>query len=784
MRRWRIFSPLRVAALLMVYGTCAGAGALYAIVGELDADLPRDLRVALDYRPPQATIVFAADGEPIGQFFLEQRYPVDLDRVPRHVQQAFVSAEDRRFWEHQGFDAAGIARAAWANFRGHGITQGASTITQQVMRMLMLGREKTYYRKARELILAWRVERELSKRDILEIYLNHVYLGAGAYGVQAAAKVYFGKDVGALSVAEAAMLAGLPQSPSRYSPVRDFAAAKARQRYVLDRMVADGALTRRAADAAYDEPLGIVTDAAPLNAEVAPYFVEHVRRWAVDRYGDRSVLLGGLRIHTTLDSRKQRAAEAAVREGLEAAAAWIGFRGPIGHVDGAALAAFIEGPPRPAGGDGPAVDARGHLLRHTAYVGAVVDVRDGWRARVDVDVGPVAGRLRRDDARAALRWRSDRGDRLRIGDLVAVKLAAGSDPAAGEVEWALEQPPDVQGALVAIDPATGRIEAMVGGYDYRTSQFNRAVQARRQVGSSIKPFIYAAALAAGYTHLSIVLDAPVAVPTPTGVWRPKNFKREYRGPITLRTALAESVNTVSVRLVQAVGADAVVDVMRRLGIRSRFPIHPSIALGTPDVSLLEMTAAYAALPAGGLRVDPRFVDVVTTAEGVVLEDHRAERPHDRALSPQLAYLVTDLMRGVVRRGTARRARELRRPAAGKTGTSSEFRDAWFIGFTPDAVAGVWVGRDDFTPIAHNATGGRLALPIWLRYMQAAEAGRPIREFSPPEDILFVRASERTGRPAPPGAPDAALVPMLRGTIPEAFLAAVEPAAFRPPPPAP
>jgi penicillin-binding protein 1A len=746
----------------------------------INAELPTDLGFALDYRPNRASIVYSSDKQIIGHFFLQRRFVVPLDRIPEHVRNAFIAAEDTRFWVHRGFDPMGIVRAAYANWTGGSIKQGASTITQQVMRMLMLSPEKSYHRKAKELILAWRVERELSKRDILRIYLNHVYLGSGAYGVEAAAQVYFGKNVEHLTVAEATMLAGLPQSPSRYSPRNNFAAARSRQRYVLNQMVKVGMLSRAEADAAFAEALGLVATDQPINAAAAPYFVEHIRRWATERYGHRSVFFGGLRIHTTLDAGMQHAAETAVRAGLEALDAHLGFRGTIGHLEGDELAAFVEGPPRPfvTDLDQGAISGAGELLVDVPYVGAVIEVqRRGWRNKVVVDVGPNQLPLRKDDRLSVLRWRGERGAQLRVGDLIPVKLTRRPD-ASGEAELALAQKPDVQGGLVAIDPATGRVEALVGGYDYTTSQFNRATQARRQAGSAIKPFIYAAALDRGFTHLSIVPDSPVKVKTAAGVWSPKNFKPEYLGPITLRTALAKSINTVSVRLVLAIGVDAVVETMRALGIRSKFPRHVSIALGTPDMTLLEMTSAYATFPSGGRKVVPRFIDYVTTDDSIVLEDHRNRQLTDQAISPQLAYLVADLMKGVVQRGTGRRAQEIGRPAAGKTGTSTGFRDAWFIGYTADLIAGVWVGRDDFTPIGHNATGGTVSLPIWVQFMKAAHPPVPARDFTPPPDILFVRANEETGAPMPPGSPSAKLIPFARSTVPERFMSSVHPSGFR------
>ncbi len=765
----------------MLYGTCSGLGAAYYMYEVVNHELPRDLRVALDYQPKRVTTVYSRDGEVIGRFFLEQRFRVSLDRIPEHVQEAFISAEDGRFWQHAGFDLRGIARAAWVNWRGGSVTQGASTITQQVMRMLMLSRQRSYTRKAKEVILAWRIERELSKRDILYIYLNHVYLGSGAHGVQAAARIYFGKDVDNLTVAEAAMLAGLPQSPSRYSPLINYRAARERQQYVLRRMVADGKLTHAEADAAFAEPLGLVATTQPINATAAPYFVEHIRRWATERYGNRSVLQGGLRIYTSLDTKMQRAAETAVRDGLEAVDARLGFRGTIGHLDGDALAAFVEGPPRPYVRDleedeAGAISGAGVLFDNVAYVGTVTEVvRKGWRSKVVVDAGPRELPLSRTDGASVLRWKSERGERIEIGDQIPVKLA--TDERTGDDAFVLAQRPDVQAAFVAIDPKTGRVQALVGGYDFTQSQFNRVTQARRQAGSSIKPFVYAAALQAGYSHLSIVPDAPIKVKTAGGIWSPSNYKPEYLGPITLRTALANSINTVSVRLVLAIGVDPIIEIMRSLGIASKFPRHVSIALGTPDVTPLEMTAAYASFPAGGKRIVPRFVEMVTTDDGVVLEDHHAERPTTQAISPQLAYLMVDLMRGVVNRGTAKRALALGRPAAGKTGTSTGFRDAWFIGYTADQVAGVWVGRDDFTPIGPRSTGGSVALPIWLQFMQAAHPPGPPREFEPPDDILFVRANENTGEPMPPESVSATLVPFARGTVPERFLKAVEPSPF-------
>lgn len=767
---------LRFLTLLTVYGAFLGAGAVYYTVSAFAADLPRDLGTALDYRPNRASIVYSADGEPIGEFFLEKRVPVPYERVPEHVRQAFISAEDARFWEHPGFDLVGIARAAWANYQSGATRQGASTITQQVTRMLLLSNERTYERKIKELILSVRVERELSKRDILEIYLNHVYLGRGAYGVEAAAEIYFGKQVDHLSVAEAAMLAGLIQGPSIYAPHRNMEAARARQDYVLGRMFEDGYITESQIAAAQSEPLALVDNDRPLNHVAAPYFVEHIRRLVTDQFGHHSVFYGGLRIYTSLDMRMQRAAEAAVRDGLSTLDRDIGFRGPLGHLDGDELAAFTEGPPRPyvQALEDATHSTGGTVLPSVAYVAAVAEI--DRRGGVTVDLGPLELEMDRDDARQLGRWRGDeRRQRLAVGDLVPVELAQGPDE---QPIARLAQAPDVQGALIALDPHTGRVVAMVGGYDYVHSQFNRTTQANRQIGSAIKPFIYAAAMQKGRTHLDVLWDRRVAVRTLAGVWAPGNYDNKYLGPVTLRTALAKSLNTIAVQLLLEVGVDNLIELMRGLGIESPIPRHVSIALGTPDLTLEEVTAAYAAFPNGGRRVEPRYIDRITSDNGTVLVDNTTRLPKDQILSPELAYLVANLMEVVVQRGTGRSAQAIGRPSAGKTGTATGHRDAWFLGYTTDLVAGVWVGRDDFTPIGARATGGSAALPIWVQFMEAAHPATEPSEFDPPDDVIFVRANDITGSAAAPGAWGASWVPFMRGTVPERFTSKVDAETFR------
>lgn len=765
-KRLRPVSPLRVCALIFLY---LGFGALavgYYAYAKIARTLPEDL-TALHDEPTRASRVYSADGELIGEFYLDRRVVVPLERIPHHVQRAFISAEDRRFWDHPGFDIAGIARAAWVNYRGGETRQGASTITQQVTRMLLLSTDQTYERKMRELILSIRVERELSKSDILAMYLNRAYLGRGAYGVQAAAETYFGKDVEHLTVGEAAMLAGLLQAPSRYSPTENYSAARWRQRYVLERMRQDGYLTRQEAREAMDQALAFVDDESSLNHVAAPHFVDRVRAWAQERYGHRDVFLGGLRIFTTLDTDMQRSAEAAVRAGLEDLEGRLGFRGPLDRLDEDELEAFRDGPLRPyvPGIEDAVLAGEAELLRGASYVGAVVGTPGAHG--VIVTAGGETLPMTRDDARRLRRWRSDDGDRLAVGDALPVALEPGSGD--GDPEFRLAQRPEVEASAVAMEPDTGRIRAMVGGYDYGRSEFNRATQARRQIGSAIKPFVYAAALDAGHTHVDVFRDEQFGVPTAGGVWRPANFGHRYQGDVTMRTALARSLNTVSVRVALEIGLEPIIDLMRDLGIKSTFEEHITLSLGTPDLSLLEVSAAYGAFANGGFRVTPRYVDLVTTEEGRVLVDFRDRGRGERALSPQLAYLVADLMKTVVQRGTGRAAQALGRTVAGKTGTSTDYRDAWFIGYTPDLLAGVWVGRDDFQPIGPRVTGGNTALPIWRDFMAASHPDTPDRPFAPPPGVAFLRANEHTGNPEPPGSPGASWIPFRYGTVPERFL---------------
>ena len=782
-RQLRAVSILRLGFLLVIYGASLGAATLYLAIQTVNAELPGDLSQLLDYQPNRRSVVLSSDGEEIGAFSVENRRIVALDRMPPHVPAAFLSAEDRRFYKHQGFDPLGIARAAWTNFRSDGnIKQGGSTITQQIIKQTLLAgddqigaldltpegyarerKSQKYRRKAKEVILAVRLERELTKADILSIYLNHVYLGHGAYGVGAAAETYFGKEVEDLTIAEAAMLAGLVASPTRYAPHRNMQLARERQRYVLGHMREDQYISDAEYHAALTEPIALV-DESDLNHLASPYFVEHVRQLATRRYGNRDLFRGGLKFYSTLDTRMQAAAESALRRGLEALDRKLGFRGPIGTVAPAARATWSGGPAHPITGATDDTSAVADQLLPDQTYGAMVVELPRTGAAVTVDVGPKRLPLLDPDARDVRAFRNARtAAPVVLGDLLPVRLSPDGSSAL------LAQRPALQGSFIVMEPATGRVLAIVGGYDWTASQFDRATQARRQVGSSIKPFVYSAALEAGRTPVDRMTDGPFSVTTATGVWTPANYDNKYLGDVTLMTALAFSLNTISLQLAVSVELDRIIEIMRGFGIASPIPRHISISLGTPDLTPLEVAAGYAGIASGGRRITPRFFDLVTNTAGNVVEDLREQPLGPQVISPEVAYVMVNLMRGVVSRGTARWALQLGRPAAGKTGTSANYRDVWFNGFTTELLGSVWIGRDDSTPIGDKITGGGAAVPIWVDFMQKAHPRTPVRDFPAPPNVSFARVEPWSGDPTGP-ASDAVWMPFVRGTLPARFLA--------------
>jgi penicillin-binding protein 1A len=808
LRRWRRglgrASVFRVIMIMLVYGASLAASTMYYAIKTINEDLPPDLTKLLEYQPYRKSIVLSSDGEEIGAFSIENRRIVALDRMPPHVPAAFLSAEDRRFYRHPGFDLVGIVRAAWKNFRSSGIKQGGSTITQQIIKQtLLIGEEgalgdlsltpeqlaenrrtQKYKRKMKEIILAYRLERELTKAEILSIYLNHVYLGHGAYGVGAAAETYFGKEVEDLTIAESAMLAGLVASPTKYAPHRNMPLARERQRYVLGHMREDKYISDAEYDAALAEPIALV-DEGDLNHLASPYFVEHVRKLATKRYGNTELFKGGLRFYSTLDMAMQSAAESALKKGLESLDRRLGFRGPIGSVPVKNRGAWTGGPAHPLTGASDDTSALAdQLLPEQRYGAMVVELpRPGKAGGVIVDLGPKRLPVEDKDAKDVVAWHPklkdatqyhaavyDYDKRVQLGDLLPVRLNADGTGVS------LAQRPNLQGSLVAMEPSTGRVVALVGGYDWTASQFDRATQAHRQVGSSIKPWIYAAAIEAGKTPIDTMHDGPFAVTTATGTWMPANYDNKYMGNVTLMTALAYSLNTISVQIAVQVGLDRIIEILRGFGIQSQIPRHISISLGTPDLTPIEIAAGYAGIANGGRRVTPRFFDLVTSTGGTVVEDLRNAPPGAQVISPEVAYVVTNMLKQVVSRGTAKYATTIGRPAGGKTGTSASYKDVWFTGFTADLLCGVWIGRDDSTPIGDKITGGGAAVPIWVDFMTKAHPRTKVRDFAPPPNVTFARVEPWSGDPTGPRK-DAVWMPFVRGSLPYRFLAGLPVRAF-------
>lgn len=729
-RTLQVGKLVAAVAVLLVLGALAllaGAAAYF----QLERSLP-SIQSLRDYRPSIVSTMYAGDGTVIGEFAAERRYVRPLEEFPRYVILAFLAAEDANFYEHKGLDFGSIVRAMIKNIEAGGIVQGGSTITQQVVKTLLLSPERTWVRKLKEAILAYRIDRSMTKDEILYLYLNQIYLGAGAYGVEAAAQTYFGVGAHDLSLAQAALLAGLPKAPSRYSPFQNIEKALERQHYVLDRMVEVGFLSQEEALRARQEPLHLLESPEgttyPLNS-----FTEEVRRLMEQKYGARMLYREGLSIHTTLDVHAQRLAERAVLEGLRGLDKRHGYRGPHGHMEDAQTADFSQALAKkyasPSPGD---------------VVEAVVINCEGQERRCRVDLGAKrTAVLNLKTAPWAAGYFASRRHFFSKGDLVWVRVEAqGSDTTPWVVS--LEQEPQAEGALLAMNPQTGRVLCMVGGKDFSKSQFNRATQAYRQPGSAFKPIIYATALEKGYTEASVLIDSPIIKEDPSlvGSWKPANYDNAFWGPITLRDALIHSRNVVAIKLLESVGIQEVHEMARRLGIRSPLTPTLSLALGASGVSLWELVSAYSAFAAQGLRVEPYMVEAVYDRNGRLLEKHQVRQ--ERALSPQTAYILTDILQGVIREGTGRSVRSINRPASGKTGTTNELKDAWFVGYTPDLLTGVWVGHDDHRlSLGPKETGGRAAAPIWLSFMREYLRESPVENFPVPENIVFAKIPKKS-----------------------------------------
>jgi penicillin-binding protein 1A len=801
MRSWpsRILLALVGLVVLAVAGAIGTAIALYlAIV----ADLP-DLHGLEDYRPPLASTVYDKDGHPIGEFYEERRRLVRLDEIPEHVILAFVAGEDDNFFEHSGIDWQSIIRAAWADIQAREIVQGGSTITQQTVKSLLLTPEKRFDRKLKEMILARRLEQEFTKDEILALYLNQIYFGGGAWGIGEAARTYFGKTVGELSISEGAMLAGLPKAPSKFSPLGNYEAAENRRQYVLGRMYALGHIDKAAYERELATPPPITGPRERADFVTATWFTEEVRRHLFERLGGDFVLKEGLRIETTLDLHLQKTAETVLRHGVETLDQRQGWRGAVRKVAKDEIPAEIERLAAENRLDAATTDLRSLDMRKP-WIGVVTSVDDkNAVARVsftpalsaDVHLADVAWARPRNFDRESVP-RTSISQVFAIGDVVRLRVfepepeaktenAAEPDsesdaeateaaavvpapPIARARRVTLFQSPEVEGAFYAQDVATGAVLALVGGYDYGRSQFDRAVQARRQPGSAFKPFVYATALTRGLTALTTVYDQPVSYTDPTSgeVWAPQNYDHKTRGAIPMREALARSLNMATVNLMFRIGIRPIVNLAHAVGIQSHIVAYPSMALGTSPVTLVEITNAYSTFATGGHREEPVFIRRVVDRDGkTVLENIALDRPRDdkpptwesakqpvqltadgvplppdQVLTPSEAFLITDLLRAPIEHpgGTAAKARKLARPLAGKTGTTDDHGDCWFIGFSTDIAAGAWVGFDEKKPLGKGETGGRAALPMWIEFMGEAHADKPVRDFPIPEGVSYAR----------------------------------------------
>jgi penicillin-binding protein 1A len=740
---------LRRAGVTLLFVIAIFVGALSGIFLAYEKDLPQVSSLE-DFEPNIITQVYTADGKLLGEFAIERRVVVGFKDIPPVLRNATIAVEDADFWKHLGVNPWRIPGAFIANLRSGRRTQGSSTLTMQLVRQpgLFLTPEKTYERKIKEALLAFELEKTFTKEEIFTYYCNQVYFGHGNYGVEAASEFLFSKSIKDLSLPEAALLAGLPQSPARLSPVEHPDRALQRRNHVLQRMAEEKYIGPEEAKQAQAEPLHLNLRREP--PSIAPYFLEEVRKYLEKEYGSQRIYQGGLRVYTTLDSATQVAANRAVRDWLRVMDRRSrGFVPPTESVlkDGRFPDRIhLEDWERPLA---PGDVVRGVVLASERAL-AVVRLGD-YEARV----GP-----------AEIAWtrRSNVAEILKPGTIAPFRIDALPEPGAKDIRVVLEQEPEVQGSLLALEPKTGAVRAMVGGYDFERSKFNRATQAWRQVGSAFKPFVYAAAIErAGFTPATIIVDAPVSFPDNNTVWTPHNFDYKFEGPIPMRHALEESRNVPAIKTLEVVGIQTAIDYAHKLGLSGELPPYLPLALGAGEATLQEMTSAYSAFANEGLRMRPYYITRITDRDGNVIEE---ARPTARdAIRADTAYLMASLLRGVVERGTAVKARSLKRPIAGKTGTTNDFTDAWFIGFEPALAAGVWVGYDDKRKtLGPHEEGSKAALPMWMDFWGRVMKDRPTQELPIPGNIVFVPV-DGEGHLAEPGTPGAHMEAFIAGTEP-------------------
>ena len=762
-------------------------GLLLAIILPIGAyfyiskSLPRVDTLA-DYRPPIVTRVLSEDGSIIAELFEERRIIVPVSRMPKQLIQAFVAAEDSNFVKHQGVDVASILRAAIKNIEAGGIVQGGSTITQQVAKSLLLTPERKFKRKFKEAILAYRMEKRLSKEEILYLYLNQIFLGHGAYGVQAAAENYFDKNVEDLTLAECSILAGLPKAPSRYSPYSHYERAKDRQVYVLGRMVSEGFISQEEADQAKAQELEIrprinqhITDAA--------YFTEQVRRYLEDTYGEELLYRGGLEVHTSMNLQMQLAGQAAVQANLRDHDKRRGYRGPLAVLSVDEETEFLRQQTESFAEKQPQLDDVIEVIVSGADKKNLHLRISDQEGRIALKTTKWAGppRLVKRSVEATGNA-SEKTTRLPIGAKIQARIVA--IPEKGPWQLTLEQAPQAQGALLAMDPHNGQIKVMVGGYDFRTSQFNRVLQARRLPGSAMKPLIYAAALDKGYTPATIILDTPLIYKErlengEIKEWKPKNYSKRFYGPVPLRTALAKSYNVITIKILEDIGVRYAANYARKLGIESHLDEDLTLGLGSSALTPMELARSYSVLANGGVRVMPTYINKVLDRDGKVIESNDpADFPEgpmagqkligqsrSRVISAETAYLTTNILESVVQKGTGWRARALKRPAAGKTGTTNDLKDAWFIGYVQQLLAVAWVGYDQERPLGKRETGSQAAAPAWVAFMAEATKDMPVEHFPVPDSIDFRPIDPLTGLLAPEDSPEIVIEAFAPNTAP-------------------
>jgi penicillin-binding protein 1A len=745
---------IRRAGVTLLFVLAILFGAFSGIFLAYESDLPQVSSLE-NFEPNIITEIYAANGRLIGEFAIEKRVVVSFKDIPPTVRNAIVAVEDADFWKHIGINLWRVPSAAITNLRAGKKEQGFSTLTMQLSRLLFLTPEKTYERKIKEIILAFQIEKNFTKEEIFTLYCNQVYFGLGSYGVEATSQFLFSKSVKDVTLAEAALIAGLPQNPSRLSPLDHPERAVQRRNHVLERMAEEKYISREEADRAKAEPLTLHLRKAP--PSIAPHFLEEVRKYLEREYGSQRIYQGGLKVYTTLDADMQEAATKALKKGLRRL-----DRRARGFVPSEAT--VLKDGVFP---DEVRLDEWEWPIRQGDVVRGVVLASD--RTSALVQIGDYRARI--SPAEIAWTQRRNVAEVLPRGAIAPFLIESLKEEGENkEVVVLLEQEPKVEGALLSLDPKTGAVKAMVGGYDFERSKFNRATQAYRQVGSAFKPIIYTAAIEqAGYTPTTILVDAPISFPDNQGVWMPHNYDFTFWGPIPVRRAVENSRNIPAIKTLQAVGIKTGIDYARKLGLAGELPPYLPIAIGAGEATLQEMTSAFATFANQGLRMTPYYIGRITDREGNILEE--AHPVAKDAIRADTAYIMTSLLKGVVERGTATRARALKRPIAGKTGTTNDWTDGWFVGFEPSLAAGVWVGFDEKKDsLGKGSDGARTALPIWIEFWGEATKGKPIEDFPVPGNIVFVPV-DGAGRPAPPGTPGVRMESFVAGTEPKGALPA-------------